>query len=260
MAVITLTSDFGLEDAYVGTLKGVILSRAPRVRIVDLTHAVGPGDVRAGAFALASAARFFPPRTIHVVVVDPGVGSERPAVAIRTSRFGFVGPDNGVLSWALEEEEVREVRRVENTRLFVEEVSATFHGRDVFAPVAAWLATGGGWAAVGPKTEKWERLERPRSQRTAKGWRGAVVYVDRFGNAITNLDLKRARAHRELRLPGGEVCSLGRCYQSVPRGQGVVVPGSSGYLEIAVNGGSAARRFGLKAGDRVWLPEKSRSR
>lgn len=254
--LLTLTTDFGLQDPFVGIMKGVILGRCPGACIVDLTHGLPPGDVRAGAFALLTAHRFFPPGTIHVAVVDPGVGSGRPALAARTRDAFFLGPDNGLLSWVLSGVEPVEVRRLENARLWLQPVSATFHGRDVFAPVAAHLAKGGRFDAVGPRATDWVRLPWPAADKTSTGWRGEVVYVDRFGNAITNLPASAAADARPgacVQLPGRRRVPLGAFYQAVPSGRPVAVPGSSGFLEIAINGGDAARALKLRVGTPVML-------
>ncbi len=254
--LLTLTTDFGLQDPFVGVMKGVILARCPGVCIVDLTHALPPGDVRAGAFTLLTASRFFPRGTIHVAVVDPGVGSDRPALAARTPEALFLGPDNGLLSWVLARTPPVEVRRLENARLWLQPLSATFHGRDLFAPVAAHLAAGGRFGAVGPLVSDWVRLPWPSPQQTARGWRGEVVYVDHFGNAITNLPASAevdATAAAWVHLPGQRRVPLGGFYQAVPAGRPVAVPGSSGFLEIAINGGHAARTLKLRVGSPVWL-------
>lgn len=256
MNIITLTTDFGLADAFVGAMKGVILARAPRATIVDLTHGVAPGDLRAGAFALLTGCRCFPKGTVHVAVVDPGVGSARRAIAVRTRDYWFVGPDNGVLSWALARETVRSVRLIANARLWRRPVSRTFHGRDVFAPVAAHLARGGSLGNVGPEVEDYVRLPWP-AWRAADGViTGEVLVVDCFGNAITNIP----EAGLPAGMPAGFVwagrrrlCPVEACYAAVPSGQAVAVFGSSGFLEIAVNGASAAARFGLRPGSRVTL-------
>src|SRR5262245_4734331 len=142
MHVITLTTDFGTRDWFAGTMKGVILGINPRATIVDLTHGIPAGDVRTGAFALAAGYRFFPKGTVHVAVVDPGVGGKRGALAVQTANYFFVGPDNGVLSFALRDEKIKAIYRLENRELFMKAVSHTFHGRDVFAPVAAYLSRG----------------------------------------------------------------------------------------------------------------------
>lgn len=256
-AVITLTTDFGAADWFVGAMKGAILSVAPRVTIVDLCHGVPAGDIRAGAFALRAAFRHFPRGTIHVAVVDPGVGSARSGLAVRTADYLFVGPDNGVLSLALAEERLRAVHRLANARFFRHPVSQTFHGRDVFGPVAAHLAKGVPLTSLGPKESDFVRLAWPRPLLKGDELRGEVVYVDGFGNAITNLSESALRAlaagWRDL------ICDVGRRrrlpfashYQAVAAGQAAAVLGSSGLLEIAVNGGSAARRLALRVGSRV---------
>jgi hypothetical protein len=249
-------TDFGLCDSFVGVMKGVVLSRCPGARIVDITHLVPAGDVRAGAFALLTAYRYFPKGTVHVAVVDPGVGSARRAIAARGSDVTFVGPDNGLLSLALRGETSVVVRRIENQRLFLTPVSATFHGRDVFAPVAAYLANGGSFAEVGPETDEWVRLPWPEPTRGVNGWLGQVVHVDHFGNAITNLPnttLEPASVNRFTLLCGRRRVPVGTCYAAVPKGRAVAVAGSSGCIEIAVNGGNAARSLGLKRGSKVRL-------
>jgi S-adenosylmethionine hydrolase len=257
MRVITLTTDFGLDDWFVGTMNGVILGRAPRARIVDLTHGIAPGDIAAGAFALAAAWRFFPRGTVHVAVVDPGVGGPRAALAAWAGGHYFLAPDNGVLTLALRAAGAPQLRRLENPRLRLREVSRTFHGRDVFAPAAAWLAGGGAFAQLGPGAPDFQRLPWPAVVRRAGAVAGEVVYVDRFGNAITNLDepaLRAVRGGREaLRVWAGRRAwgGLRSHYQAVPPGARVALIGSTGFLELAINGGSAARRDGVRVGTKV---------
>jgi hypothetical protein len=250
MRVITLTTDFGLDDWFAGTMKGAILRLNPRATVVDITHGVPAGDVRAGAFALAAGCRFFPRGTIHVAVVDPGVGSRRAGIAVRTRDYVFVGPDNGVLSLALAREEVREVRRLENERFFLRPVSRTFHGRDIFAPVAAHVSRGVPLARLGPAPSGFARLGWPAPVVARGRIRGEVTYVDRFGNAITNIEGTRVASwgRGKVRLRGRVVCPLADFYQAAPAGKPVAVIGSSGFVEIALNGGNAAQRLGLKAG------------
>ncbi len=261
MRCITLTTDFGQQDGFVGIMKGVILARAPRARVVDLSHEIDPGDVGAAAFVLMNAHRYFPQGTVHVVVVDPGVGGPRHALAVRTRRAYYVGPDNGVLSWALRREEGIEVRRIENAALVLKPVSRTFHGRDVFAPVAAHLCGGGSFSRVGPITYDWVRLPWPEPSASPAGWSASVVYIDRFGNALTNLpvDFPRAAVAGETR--GAFLLKNRRrvqfplrpFYGAVPPGRPVAVPGSSGFWELAVHGGSAAATYGIQPGDSVEL-------
>ncbi|MCX8091909.1 MAG: SAM-dependent chlorinase/fluorinase [Verrucomicrobiae bacterium] len=252
MQLITLTTDFGLRDWFVGTMKGVIHRIAPRAVIVDITHEIPPGDIRSGAFALAAAWRFFPTGSVHVAIVDPGVGSARAAIAVRTARGTFVGPDNGVLSSALVGESILGIRRLTNERFFLTPLSHTFHGRDVFAPVAAHLCRGARFDTLGPEAEDFVRLPQAPPRRCGGTIQGRVLYVDRFGNAITNIPnawIESARAGIFLR--GKRIGPLASFYQAVPRGRAVGVPGSTGFLEVAVNGGNAAKRFGLKPGTAV---------
>jgi hypothetical protein len=264
MRLISLTTDFGTADWFVGTMKGVILRMAPSARVVDITHEIPAGNIRAGAFALASSCRFFPRHTIHVGVVDPGVGSARPGLVVETDEYVFVGPDNGLLSWAVARQKVHTVRRIENEKLFLKPVSRTFHGRDVFAPVAAYLCKGGSCRRLGPVERDWVKLGWPTA-RLREGWaEGEVIYVDRFGNAVTSLGkelIPKRRCAGVVRLPGGKRCPVREFYRAVPGGQAVAVWGSSGFLEIAVNGGNASGQLGLGVGSGVRLcPSPARER
>src|SRR5262245_32283700 len=187
MQTITLTTDFGTRDWFVGTMKGVILGIKPRARVVDITHEIAPGDIRGGAFALMASCRYFPKGTLHVAVVDPGVGSRRRAIAVRTANSILIGPDNGVLSWALRGETIQSIRQLENRRYFLEPVSRTFHGRDIFAPVAAHLSRGVALERLGRELHDLVRLPWPEPVKQREEIRGEIVYIDRFGNAITNI-------------------------------------------------------------------------
>jgi S-adenosylmethionine hydrolase len=252
MRCITLTTDFGTRDWFVGTLKGAILGIHPRCRVVDLTHEITPGDIRAAAFALAASRRYFPKGTIHVVVVDPGVGSRRSPIAVQTARGFFVGPDNGVLSLALAQETVKGIHRLENPRYFLTPVSRTFHGRDIFAPAAAHLSRGLSIRRFGPEQGDFVRLPWPTPQAGRRAIVGEVVYVDHFGNAITNIASSSLRGRTCAVYSGAKrLAPVNDFYQSVAAGQPVAVPGSSGYLEVAVNRGSAAARLRLRVGTAV---------
>ena len=256
MSLITLTTDFGTRDWFVGTMKGVILGIDPHATIVDISHDIPAGDIRAGAFALMASCRFFPRRTVQVAVVDPGVGSERAAIAVQTRDYLFVGPDNGVLSLALMNERIKAVHRLENKKFFLKEVSHTFHGRDIFAPVAAHLSQGVSIQKFGPPADDYVRLRWPAPKQNGRTIRGEIVYLDRFGNAITNIPNRLVTLmDRACSLSTGRkaVCPVRAFYQSVPREKPVAVPGSTGFLEIAVNGGSAAKALRLKVGDIVTV-------
>jgi S-adenosyl-L-methionine hydrolase (adenosine-forming) len=257
VSVITLTTDFGTADWFVGTMKGVIAGIAPTANVIDLTHDLPPGDIRGGAFALAASYRFFPKGAIYVAVVDPGIGSARKAIAVQTAKAVFVGPDNGVLSWALAKEEVRAIHALENQAYFLQPVSRTFHGRDVFAPVAAHLSRGVPIRKLGPPLKDFVRLPWPEPRVRRGGFEGEVVYIDRFGNAITNLESGLlegcGRASCQVYAKRRWTCPLKVFYQAVPPKKPVALVGSSGFLEIAINGDSAENALGLRIGTRVVI-------
>jgi S-adenosylmethionine hydrolase len=255
MPFITLTTDFGSRDWFVGAMKGVIAQLAPKANVIDLSHEISAGDIRGGAFAVAAGYRFFPEGTVHLAVVDPGVGSTRKAIAVQTADYFFVGPDNGVLSWALRKEKVRAIRALEDETYFLATVSQTFHGRDIFAPIAAHLTRGVPIRKLGSALKDFEHLPWPESQHCEDGIAGEVVYIDRFGNAITNLEAGPRFVSAICEVYGKRPwrCPLKEFYQAVPKGKPGAIPGSSGFLEIAVNGGSAEKQLGLKRGARVVL-------
>jgi len=250
MSIITLTTDFGLRDWFVGSMKGVILGINEHAALVDITHEIPAGDIRAGAFALGVSCRCFPRNTVHVAVIDPGVGSNRAAIVVKTADYYFVGPDNGVLSLALEKEKVLEIWRVENEAYFRRPVSNTFHGRDVFAPVAAHLTLRVLMDSLGRQLKDYVKLEWPKPQVAGGVLRGQILYIDHFGNAVSNIE-SPAKSVSKVRVPDKVQCDIKRFYQEVPGGQPLAITGSAGYLEIAVNGGNAAQTFGLKLGDAV---------
>jgi S-adenosylmethionine hydrolase len=251
--IITLTTDFGYRDSFVGTMKGVILGISPEVRIIDLSHGVAAGDVRGGAFALMTAAPYFPEGTIHIVVVDPGVGSTRRAIAIRTRQAIFLGPDNGVLSWAVRGEASPEVRVVRTQEFLLPRLSATFHGRDLFAPASAWLAQGRAFGDLGPEAAHFERLRWPGYSRVTEGFNTEVIYVDIYGNAITAFPAEHAVGVREVILPTGQRIPFLPFYSAAPAGHPLAVAGSSGLVEIAVNQGNAAKELDIAPGASVTI-------
>jgi len=253
MPPIVLLTDFGARDVFVGVLKGVIAGIAPGAAVIDLTHEVPPQDVRAAAIHLWMAYRFFPPRTVFVAVVDPGVGTRRRILAAETAGGVFVAPDNGLLTRVLRESLPRRVVSVDARRHGLPSVSATFHGRDVFAPVAARLAGGLAVAELGPAVRDWVELPFAVPVLTARGASGGVLLVDRFGNAMTDIPGGWARPGDGVLVRGRRVAEVVTAYGDVPRGRAAAVVSSAGTLEIAVGGGSAARRLGLKAGMPVTL-------
>jgi S-adenosylmethionine hydrolase len=246
MPIVTLTTDFGTADGYVGEMKGIILSQAPGVTIVDITHDIEPQDVDSGRLLVERCWRRYPPGTVHVVVVDPGVGSCRAALAVESEGRFLVGPDNGVLSAAIA------VPQASVVALRVPpDASATFQGRDVFAPAAAWLATGRGLATLGSAHASPVLLRDPDPVPLTNGTIiGEVVHADRFGNAVTNLRASNVPARGVVEVAGREL-PLVRTYADVAIGEALALVGSGGRIEIAVRNGHAARVLGLARGARV---------
>jgi len=252
--LITLLTDFGTQDPYVGAMKGVILSIAPDVRIVDLTHEVAPQNVRQASFALASVIPYYKAGAIHLAVVDPGVGTDRAAVVIECEDRRFVGPDNGIFTLALEACPPKRAWRLTRPEYFMATVSQTFHGRDVFAPVAAHLSRGVPASDLGEPYPV-DRLERFESLPPRFGERSVlaqIVYVDRFGNLITNLREDAGRAVRSVSL-GHLEAPLATSYRDVGEGEYLCVWGSFGLLEVSRSMGDAATSLGLGVGDDVHI-------
>src|SRR5687768_2252366 len=245
--IVTLLTDFGTADYFVGAMKGAVLAANPSAQVVDITHEVPAYDIEAGAFTLRAAFETFPAGTVHVAVVDPGVGSARRAVAVEGGGHTFVGPDNGVFGHVYERVRPFKVFHVTNEGLFRGEVSATFHGRDVFAPVAGALSRGVRAEELGPVVSDFVRLPSAAPERLADGTlAGAVIHVDRFGNCITNItpgDLPAEAVGRGARLSlcGREVRAFRRFFAEGEGGEPFAVWGSAGLLEIAVFRDSAAR-------------------
>lgn len=252
--IITLTTDFGTTDAYVGAMKGVILGICPQAALVDISHDVRPQAVRQAAYVLSTATSYFPPGTVHLVVVDPGVGSDRRAVAVRTGRATCVAPDNGVLSLALAADPPRLAVALTSPAYHLPQVSHTFHGRDVFAPVAAHLACGTDPRQMGEPfpTHDLIRLPSLEPRRRPDGaWIGEVLHVDRFGNLVTNVQGTMHKAQCAVEIAGHRIGCLSRSFADVAPGELLAYVGSSGHLEIAVREGDAAARLGVALGDPV---------
>ena len=256
--VVSLVSDFGLSDWYVGAMKGVILGINPRATIIDLCHGVEQGDIVGAALALRASYRFFPRGTVHLVVVDPGVGSDRAILACEHGGFRFIAPDNGLLCIALGERALEGARAVESGDCRLGEVSRTFHGRDIFAPAAARLSLGRGIDTIGPPCGDYVRAGFPKPTRIGKGEIDAeVIHVDSFGNLISNVEEEGAVLGRcddiNLRIRGRSISGLKEAYCSAAPGELIALWGSSGLLEISVRGGSAAENLGAGRGTRFRL-------
>jgi hypothetical protein len=256
MAIITLTTDFGEADGYVGIMKGVILGIARDVRLVDLSHDIPPQDVREAAYLLGSAAPYFPVGAIHLAVVDPGVGGERRALIVSTSRAGYVGPDNGLFTRPLAEPSAQ-AWELDRPEFWLPEPSRTFHGRDVFAPVAAHLANGVLPDAMGRPITDPVRLVLPGPSRAADGAiLGQVVHVDRFGNLITDVPAAWIAGEGwRCRIAGEIIAGMRGTYASVEPGVLLMLVSSGATLEIAERNGNAARRLGVRAGEQLLLEE-----
>lgn len=254
--IVTLTTDFGLSDQFVGVMKGVILGIAPRTQIVDITHGVEAFQITEGAFVIAEAYRFFPKKTVHVVVVDPGVGTARRPILAEAAGQYFVAPDNGVLSIVYAREKHR-VREITAEKYFLKPVSRTFHGRDIFAPVGAHLAKGVAPARLGKRISDYRRSQFAEPVRTGKRfWQGAILKIDHFGNLVTNIHIAQfpALETRPFQLNVGQaaIMELKRTFAEAA-GEPAVVVGSSGYLEVVLNQDSAARRLSVGVGAPVDL-------
>ena len=261
-ALITLTTDYGTDDHLVGTLKGVILKINPDVTIVDITHRVPPFDLLDGALTIGAAYAYFPPKTIHVVVVDPGVGTERRPLLVSGQNQYFIAPDNGVLSVVYEREENFVVRHANAEHYYLQPLSKTFHGRDLFAPVAAWLSKGYQSASMGEEITDFKRFALPKPKDADGDLKGVVLRIDSFGNLITNF--------REQDLPGASenggaiklhvgphtVSRLVETFANGNAGEPIAYFGSSGYLEIAVNKGSASKTMSIGRGTPVVLAKQ----
>jgi len=261
--IITLTTDFGLADSYVGTIKGVILGIAPDARIIDITHDISPQNTHQAAYIVQTFPGYFPPGAIHMVIIDPTVGSDRRAIAFSTPEAIFVAPDNGVLTYvwraALERWGPEECRVVELAapRFWLPRVSSTFHGRDMFAPVVAHLARGAALEALGPRLPQLQEadLEQPADGRTG-GIVGRIIHVDHFGNCITNITPRHLEQYGMgeqivVHIIDQRIAGLSQTFSDVSVGALAALIGSTDHLELAVRNGSAAQTLGVGIGDIV---------
>lgn len=256
--IITLTTDFGTSDHLVGTMKGVILNINAAARIVDINHGVVPYDLLDGALSIANAYAFFPARTVHIVVVDPGVGTDRRPILVSAGNQYFVAPDNGVLSMIYERESCT-VRHITAEHYFLNPISPTFHGRDIFAPSAAFLSKTFQTDAFGEVVTDFVRFTMPKAKANGTSIKGVVLRVDAFGNLMTNLTAENIPSASlqggpiQLSVSGKSVGQFVRTFAAGNPGEPVAILGSAGYVEIAVNRGSAARTLGVGRGAEVTL-------
>jgi hypothetical protein len=256
MSVISLITDFGLSDNFAGVMKAVILQINPQVKIVDICHQVKPQDVRQAAFLLSSSFRFFPPKTVHLVVVDPGVGSRRRKIIVRTKDYYFVAPDNGVLAPVLRDEPLKEIIEITNERYFLKPVSCTFHGRDIFAPISAYLSKGESPAKFGRAVKSFRPLDLPAVKINRRELSGEIIHIDGFGNLISNIDKSTLESFIKnkrfsIRLKNNTLRRISRSYVEETAGKPLALIGSFGCLEIAVNAGSARDYLKASKGDKI---------
>lgn len=253
MKTIALLTDFGLSDNFVGVIKGVILRINPRVRLVDISHAVTAHDIPQAAFLLKSSYRYFPEGTVFLVVVDPGVGAKRRPLIIRSRNYLFVGPDNGCLSPAAAKDGIKRIIAIENKRYFLQPLSHTFHGRDIFAPVAAQLARGKNLRLFGRPLKSIRQLELPQPEIRKNTLRGEIIYIDRFGNLVTNIEqslFKRFTRDKrfKIRIKDSSIDNVVSSYQAAKPGAPLAVFGGFGNLEISLNQGSAEKSLRANRG------------
>lgn len=267
MTTIALLTDFGYQDSYVGVMKGVMAGIAPDVQIIDLTHGIPPQDLHAAAFALLTSYTFFPPGTIFCCVVDPGVGGDRLAVAARlesqtSDAYYVVCPDNGLLTPLLHELHATAAVTLNNTDYHLAQTSATFHGRDIFAPVAAHLAAGQALMKLGSRLDAsaLTQLDWPQPQRLEGGWQAQVVYIDSFGNLVSNLKAEALEAplnNWQVDVHETHLDKISRTFGDVVRGAPLAYTGSSGYIEIALRQGNAHHELRVDIGERVILKRRN---
>ncbi|MBM4067147.1 MAG: SAM-dependent chlorinase/fluorinase [Planctomycetes bacterium] len=282
--VITLLTDFGTQDAYVGIMKGVIAGINPSATVIDICHSTPPQDTFSGAYLLSTSYKYFPEKTIHVAVVDPGVGSRRDIVCVETKDYFFLVPDNGILSFIVQEERPESIIRVTNSKYFLPSLSYTFHGRDVFAPVAAHLSLGIKTQQLGIRINQLEQLDVPKPVLKIAGRvEGQIIYIDRFGNLITNVTkeylvkgvggqkpevgskkqdaFKKTSKEKilsqlctmETTIGKKKILGLSKTYTDVQTGEPLALIGSAGFLEVSINQGNAQRYFKVDKGSKIII-------
>jgi len=251
MPAIVLLTDFGLKDHFVGVMKGVMLTLNPRARIIDLTHGIRPHQITDAAFKLLAAFFYFPKGTIFTVVVDPGVGSKRLPVVIKTKNYLFIGPDNGVLSLAASRDGIKEVIALTNRKYFLKNVSATFHGRDIFAPVAAHVSRGCTIKSLGKPIKTIKKLTLAKAKSHGKDITGEIISIDQFGNLITNITKSRVKSRFHARLRGEAISKIQTCYDDARANEPFFIVGSFGTLEVSLKAKSAQKYFAARVGDKI---------
>ncbi len=259
--IIALLTDFGTKDYYVASMKGVILKINPRCTIIDISHQVSPQDIREGAFLLASVFSYFPEKTIYLAVIDPEVGGKRKPILLRTRNYFFVGPDNGLFTLVAEKDGVEWVIELTHSKYFLSPISSTFHGRDIFAPVAAHLSLGVRPQSLGKRIDQWVRLDLKKPEEKGERLIGEIFFIDHFGNLITNVERKRffsfiKDSPFEIKVGKERVSKIGQGYWEGEKGEVIALFGSADFLEIAVREGNAQKQLRLNRGDPILIERR----
>lgn len=261
MSFITLTTDFGNKDGYVGTMKGVIWKICPKAQIADITHEIPPHSIFEGAFILWRSYSYFPVGSIHIAIVDPGVGSKRRPIAMKIGNHFFIGPDNGIFTPIINDAENLKIKidiyHLIEARFFLGDISTTFHGRDLFAPAGAHLANGVSLSELGPKINNPIRIDFPVAKKTARGWKIHVLSIDRFGNLVTDFRGDQINETKKyvIKVKDSQIKGIAKSYESQPQGNLICLVNSAGLLEIAGVNCSAAQITRAKIGDDIEVVE-----
>lgn len=264
--VIALLTDFGKDDFFVGSLKGTIVKINPLARIIDITHQIPSYNITAGGFILLSSYKYFPKRTIFVVIIDPGVGSARKILLAETKDYFFIAPDNGVLELVLEKNEIKQLREVSNNKYFLPAAARTFEGRDRMAPAAGWLSKGTPCSEFGPEVTSYKKLKVQKPQIKGNEIVGQILYIDKFGNLITNIpgemleiiQKKTGNDISNLTIKGRKINSFLKSYNFAKKGELLFLLGSVGRIEIAMREKSASEEIGAKIGDEVRISTRGK--
>ena len=256
--LVTITTDFGTQDIYAGVIKGVIYTMNSYTHIIDITNDIPAHDILNAAFTLVRAYEYFPEGTVHMAVVDPGVGGERMSVAIRTDHYYFVGPDNGIFTMVFQKEPAREIREIKNSPFIRDNISSTFHGRDVFAPCAGALAAGKDFSRIGPRVKSLVDLDYPHAKIDGNVMKGEILTVDSFGNLISNIsagEFNKFAGNRNIDVyfATDRFDTVRSFYGEVSPGDPLLLFGSSGFLEVSMNGGSASTYYMTSVGSTITI-------
>jgi len=248
---VAFLTDFGTADPFVSVMKGIVLSRAPKAAILDITHEIPAQDIHMASFYLMSSMNYMPAGTLFICVVDPTVGTKRKIIWARTKNYQFIAPDNGLISWIEQNEPIKEVRYVENSKLFLKNVSSTFHGRDIMAPVGGEIANGLKEEEIGPLTSEYVNRPFPNPVKSGNRIRGQIIAIDHFGNAISNIRGGTYREDNTFSIADRLIRGVQNTYASVNSGEPLALNGSFGFLEFSIRNGNFAKTFDIKIGSKL---------